>query len=165
MTAPTDGVERLIYFVDARIAQLKLTKEEVARRGGPSVDTLAKIRGRRDQHTPLVGTLLRLDSALGWQPGSAAVVLLGGQPLSLIARGGGAYKTTAGHPMTEREIMARLVSQLREEITRLEGDREAVDARIHGLRTIHDRFLAELSTDNDVVADYGRSQTSPVPAG
>ena len=63
MTVPADGVDRLIYFVDARIAQLNLSKEEVARRGGPARDTLAKIRGRADQHTPLVGTLLRNDAA------------------------------------------------------------------------------------------------------
>ena len=43
MTVPADGIERLIHFVDARIAQLNLSKEEVARRGGPNRDTLAKI--------------------------------------------------------------------------------------------------------------------------
>jgi hypothetical protein len=86
MTVPADGAARLIHFVDERIAQLNVSNEEQARRGGPAPGALAKIRGRRDQQTPMVGTLLRSDAALGWQPGSAAVAMLGGQPLSLTAR-------------------------------------------------------------------------------
>ena len=65
MTVPADGTARLIHFVDERIAQLNLSKEEVARRGGPAPDTLAKVRGRRDQQTPMAGTWLRLGAALG----------------------------------------------------------------------------------------------------
>jgi hypothetical protein len=167
MTVPADGVDRLIYFVEARIAQLNLSKEEVARRGGPAVDTLAKIRGRRNQNTPMVGTLLRLDSALGWQPGSAAVVLLGGQPLSLTARSRAVSrpKKHALQPMSEREIMQRLASQLHDEIARLEGDRDAVDARIERLRNIYERFIAELTVDEDVAADYSAADNPSSIAG
>lgn len=167
MTVPADGVDRLIHFVDARIAQLKLSKEEVARRGGPAVDTLAKIRGRRDQRTPRVATLLRLDAALGWQPGSAAVVLLGGQPLSLTARSRAVtrLKKHVGQPMGGSEIMARLAAQLHEEIVRLEGDRDAVDIRIQRLRSVYDRFVAELTVDEDLAAEYGAADNPSSATG
>jgi hypothetical protein len=167
MTVPVDGVDRLIHFVDERIAQLNLSKEEVARRGGPARDTLAKIRGRRDQQTPMVGTLLRLDAALGWQPGSAAVALLGGQPLSLTARSRAVSrpKKHALQPMGEREIMQRLAAQLYDEIARLEGDRDAVDARIQRLRTIYHSFVAELTVDEDLAAEYSAADNPSSVAG
>lgn len=167
MTVPSDGVDRLTHFVDERIAQLNLSKEEVARRGGPARDTLAKIRGRRDQQTPMVGTLLRLDAALGWQPGSAAVTLLGGQPLSLTARSRAVKrpKKRALKPMDEREIMQRLISQLSDEIARLEGDRDAVDARIRRLRAICDSFTAELTVDENLTAEYSAAEDSSPAAG
>jgi hypothetical protein len=167
MTVPADGIDRLIHFVDERIAQLNLSKEEVARRGGPARDTLAKIRGRRDQQTPMVGTLLRLDAALGWQPGSAAVALLGGQPLSLTARSRAVSrpKKHALQRMSEREIMVRLVCQLYDEITRLKADRDAIDARIRRLRTIHDSFTAELTVDEDLADEYSAADNPSSVAG
>jgi hypothetical protein len=167
MTVAADGVDRLTHFVDARIAQLNLSKEEVARRGGPARDTLAKIRGRRDQQTPMVGTLLRLDAALGWQPGSAAVTMLGGQPLSLTARSRAVArpKRRALQPMNEREIMQRLVSQLHDEIARLEGDRDALDARIQRLRTICDGLTAELNVDENLAAEYRAADDPSAAAG
>jgi hypothetical protein len=164
MTAPAGaGIDRLIHFVEARIAQLGLSKEEVARRGGPAVDTLVKIRGRRDQQSPMVGTLLRLDSALGWQPGSAAVILLGGRPLSLTARSRGTarLKKDAPRPLREQEIMGRLAAQLHDEIARLEGARDAVTARIHRLRSVYDHFAAELAVDENLAAAYGVDCAQP----
>lgn len=139
----------------------------MARRGGPAPDTLAKIRGRRDQQTPMVGTLLRLDAALGWQPGSAAVTLLGGQPLSLTARSRAVSrpKKRALQPVSEREIMGRLVSQLHDEIARLEGDRDAVDARIRRLRGIYESFIAELTVDEDLAAEYSAADNPSSAAG
>ena len=86
MTVPADGVPRLMHFVDARLEQLRMTKDEAVRRGFPDPDTLAKVRDRSTQNTPRVRTLLRIDRTVGWQPGSSAVVLLGGNPLSLTAR-------------------------------------------------------------------------------
>lgn len=155
MTVPGEGVERLIHFVEVRMAQLDLTKDEVARRGGPSPDTLAKVRGRSDQRTPQVGTLLRLDQSLGWQPGSSAVVLLGGQPLSLTVR---RRKPGPRHrpvkPITETEIGHRLAAQLHDEIARLEGIRETLDTRIAALRTVHGHFLAEITVEDDLIAQY-----------
>src|ERR1700736_7021809 len=86
MTEPADGVPRLMHFVDARLAQLHLSKQEAARRGVPKPSTLHKVRDRDYQSTPKVRTLLRIDQALGWEPGSSAVVMLGGHPLTVTAR-------------------------------------------------------------------------------
>jgi hypothetical protein len=167
MTVPADGVKRLIHFVDARLAQLNLSKEEVARRGGPAVDTLAKIRGRAAQRSPQVGTLLRLDAALGWQPGSSAVVLFGGHPLSQTARSRAVPrpKKHSPQPMSDREIMQRLAAQLHDEIARLEGDRDALDVRITRLRTVYDNFMDELSVNEDLLAQYGLSDPPTSAAG
>ena len=119
MTVPADGIERLMYFVDARIAQLQLTKADIERRGGPSRDTLTKLRGRSGSTTPLVGTLLRYDDALGWYPGSAAVTLLGGQPLSRTASLK-RRKKPATQPLSEDQIAAHLTGLLSDEIASLE---------------------------------------------
>ena len=56
--------------------------------------------------------------------------------------------------MTELEIMGRLVSQLHDEIARLEDDRDAVDAPIQRLRTIYESFTGELTVDEDLAAEY-----------
>src|SRR5258708_30164727 len=86
MTAPANGVPRLMHLVDTRLEQLRMTKQEAARRGFSNPSTLAKVRDNDVQNTPTVRTLLRIDRALGSQPGSAAVILLGGFPLTLTTR-------------------------------------------------------------------------------
>jgi hypothetical protein len=159
MTVPADGIARLIHFVDARIAQLNLSKEEVARRGGPNRDTLAKIRDRKNARSPSIDTLLRLDQALGWQPGSSAVTLIGGRPLSLNAVGAGVgrpRKQDADRPVTSAEIQRRLADQLTNEIDRLEKTRDSLDERIDALRTLRDRYAAEI-IDPDLIAVYNAS--------
>ena len=77
---PKEGPERLIHFVKQRLADLGMTQEELAARGGPDRSTLGKLRSRPGQHTPTVATLVAYDDTLGWERGSAAVVLLGGTP-------------------------------------------------------------------------------------
>ncbi|MDQ2636943.1 MAG: hypothetical protein M3Y83_08720 [Actinomycetota bacterium] len=157
MTVPANGIERLIHFVDARIAQLNLSKEEVARRGGPNPDTLAKIRARTTSRTPNVETLLRLDQSLGWQPGSAAVTLLGGRPLSITAIGAGVGRPrqhNAEAPVTTNEILYRLAEHFNDAIVHLERIHADVGNRIEALRTLHGHFLAELAVDGDLVAEY-----------
>ena len=67
--------------------------------------------------------------------------------------------------MSEREIMQRLISQLHDEIARLEGDRDAVDSRIQRLRTVYDNFVAELSVDDELVAEYGAADSPSTVAG
>lgn len=158
MTAPAEGIDRLIYFVDARLAQLKLSKAEIRRRGGPVNDTLSKIRGRQSQKTPTVATLLRLDAVLGWHPGSSAVALVGGYPVSILARRKSVQQSkTPLQPLDEDEIGERLTTQLREELDRLEEDRAAVDRRIELLQ----RVIAELSPDEKLVAEYDAAALLP----
>jgi hypothetical protein len=156
MTVADDGVDRLIHFVDERLAQLQIRREEMARRGGPSYDALTKIRGRSTQNTPRVSTLLRLDGALGWQLGSSAVVLLGGTPLIVTARvrRTARLKRQAAQPVTAEEIMHRLVAQVHDEIARLHSAHTAIGQRIQGLQAVVDRMLKELTVDDDLVAEF-----------
>ena len=150
MAAPASGIDRLIHYVDARLAQLGLTKEEVARRGGPAVDTLSKLRRRTDQGRPTIGTLLRYDAALGWQPGSSAVTMIGGAPQSITTRRPG--KKPATPPLAENDIVARLTTQLRDELDRLERMRGSIDASITRMRCIYEG-LAGVSGIDEAAAE------------
>lgn len=154
MTVADDGVDRLIHFVDERLVQLQIRREEMARRGGPSYDALTKIRGRSTQNTPRVNTLLRLDRALGWQLGSSAVVLLGGTPLSVTARVRRKARLKAAQPVSAGEIMQRLVDQVHDEIARLDSAHTAIGQRIQGLRAVANRMLEEITVDEDLVAEF-----------
>jgi len=84
VNAPDSGVARLDYFVARRLAMLRISRGELARRGGPSRSTLNKaITGAR----PLsAATLMRLDASLGWAPGSATAILRGGTPSARLPR-------------------------------------------------------------------------------
>jgi hypothetical protein len=75
---PADGVKRLLFFLDDRLAQLRWTREDLAAAGGPAPSTLYKA-GLREGGLA-ARTLARLDFALGWQEGSALRVLSGGSP-------------------------------------------------------------------------------------
>nr|AQS22459.1 hypothetical protein pCBMA213_2_00095 [Mycolicibacterium sp. CBMA 213] len=155
MAAPAQGLDRLIYYMDQRIAQLNLSKDEIARRGGPSRDTLAKVRGRANGRTPMVSTLLRLDQSLGWQPGSSAVVMQGGEPLTVTATARATRKANREvDPVTGREVVHRITAQLHDEIVRLEGDRDTLDLRIARLRQVHDHLVAEFTIDPKLLEAY-----------
>lgn len=156
MTVPADGVARLMHFVDARLAQLRMSKEEANRRGFPHPSTLAAVRARDSQHTPTVRTLLRIDRTLGWQPGSAAVVLLGGTPLSVTAR---TTRNVRAHeqsstPMTAQDVIDRLLGQLHDEIERARDDVRAVDDRLQRLYTVHERLSQEFRVDHTLVEEF-----------
>jgi hypothetical protein len=75
---PADGVRRLLFFVEDRLAQLRWTREDLAAAGGPAPSTLYKAAERGGGLS--VKTLARLDVALGWQEGSTQQVLAGGSP-------------------------------------------------------------------------------------
>lgn len=75
---PADGVGRLLFFVEDRLAQLRWTREDLAAQGGPAPSTLYKAAERGGGLS--VKTLARLDVALGWQEGSAQWTLAGGSP-------------------------------------------------------------------------------------
>ncbi|BBZ15527.1 hypothetical protein [Mycobacterium branderi] len=156
MHVPADGVPRLMHFVDARLDQLRISKEEASRRGFPNPSTLAKVRDRDTQNTPTVRTLLRIDRTLGWQPGSAAVVLLGGNPLSITARTTKSVraKEQAAKPMTADEVVTRLLDQLRDEINRTCRDLNELEERMRRLRTIHSRLVGEFMVDGQLLQDF-----------
>lgn len=156
MTVPADGVARLMHFVDARLGQLRMSKEEANRRGFPHPSTLAAVRARDSQHTPTVRTLLRIDRTLGWQPGSAAVVLLGGTPLSVTAR---TTRNVRAHeqsstPMTAQDVIDRLLGQLHDEIERARNDVRAADDRLQRLYTVHERLSQEFRVDHTLVEEF-----------
>jgi hypothetical protein len=75
---PTDGVRRLLFVMDNRLAQLRWTREDLAAAGGPAPSTLRYARRRGGGLTRR--TLARLDFALGWQEGSAQNILAGQNP-------------------------------------------------------------------------------------
>ncbi len=142
-----------MHFVDARLEQLQLSKVQAARRGFPNPSTLAKVRDRDTQHTPTVRTLLRIDRALGWQPGSAAVLLLGGNPRTVTARTtrGVRVKEQAAEPMTPDEVIARLLGQLRDEVTATRRALSDVDHRLEHLMVVHDRISEEFGVHGALV--------------
>jgi hypothetical protein len=86
--APDRGVARLDYFVARRPVMLRISRGELARRGGPSRSTLSKAI---TEARPLsAATLIRLDASLGWAPGSATAILDGGSPAARLPRTPGA---------------------------------------------------------------------------
>jgi hypothetical protein len=160
MAVPADGIDRLIHYVDARLAQLGLTKEDVARRGGPAVDTLSKLRRRTDHGRPTIATLSRYDAALGWQPGSSAVTMLGGMPQSITTRRPG--KKPATPALAGNDIVARLTTQLRDELDRLQRMRDSIDASIARTRSIYEG-LAGVSGTHDATAEAAATNGEPTP--
>jgi hypothetical protein len=75
---PADGIKRLLFFLEDRLAALGWTREDLATAGGPAPSTLRKARQRDGQLAPRI--LARLDVALGWQEGSAQQVMAGASP-------------------------------------------------------------------------------------
>lgn len=80
---PADGVRRLLFFVEDRLAQLRWTREDLAAAGGPHPSTLYKAAEREGGLS--VKTLARLDVALGWQEGSSQRTLAGESPAARIS--------------------------------------------------------------------------------
>jgi hypothetical protein len=160
MTAPAAGVPRLMFFVDPRLAQLQLSKQQATQRGFPSPSTLAKVRDNTAQASPTVRTLLRIDRALGWQPGSAAVTMVGGNPLSVTARttGNAKARDDATQPMTRDEVIHRLLSQLHDEIARTGRQVSSLAERLERLDAVHARLAAELTIDDALVKQFATDE-------
>lgn len=75
---PTDGLNRLLFYIDDRLARLRWSREDLFKEGGPSPATL---RGAARTGRELSArSLARLDSTLDWEVGSASLVLAGGKP-------------------------------------------------------------------------------------
>lgn len=127
MAVPKDGPERLIHFVNQRLADLGLTQEELAARGGPDRSTLGKLRSRPEQKTLTVAKLLSYDDTLGWERGSAAATLLGGTPQEAAAQ------PTAA-PLAAADKVARIVRQAHRHADKLVTHLEAAAAEGEHLR-------------------------------
>ncbi|MDP7732946.1 MULTISPECIES: XRE family transcriptional regulator [Mycobacterium] len=80
MNIPLSGPARLDHFVSERLALLRMSRDDLSRRGGPERSTLHK--AKTGSRRPTLATLTRLDESLGWARGSAAAILEGGEPVS-----------------------------------------------------------------------------------
>lgn len=130
MTVPADGVSRLMNFIEARMAQLKISKGEAAGRGLPAPNALSKVHGR-----DILRILQRIDNGLGWQAGSAAAVLLGGYPRTVTAH------RTGGWPVTGQEVVSRLLGQLGEQISALKHELADLEGRLRQLEGLHEALV------------------------
>jgi hypothetical protein len=74
---PREAVARLAAAVKERRDQLGLTQIQVWEAGGPSNSTLTAIEGA-SQSVISTATLRKLDTGLGWAPGTAVRILSGG---------------------------------------------------------------------------------------
>jgi transcriptional regulator with XRE-family HTH domain len=103
----------LANYVRARRVALNLNQGDLASRGGPGVVTVGKIE-RGEIAKPEVSTLRRLDTALQWEPGSAAAVLDGGQVRELVddAPGAGIIAAISRESRLIPEARAHLLNQL-----------------------------------------------------
>ena len=75
---PEAGIERLSYFINVRLAQLRWSLEDLAAAGGPAPATLYK--ARRQGRGLRAQTATRLEGALGWKVGSVPSTLAVGSP-------------------------------------------------------------------------------------
>ena len=78
----TNDRDRLASYVRERRDALGLTQEDVATRGGPSTATLRLIETASPE-SPVAfrpKSLRQLETALGWEEGSAHAILRGGVP-------------------------------------------------------------------------------------
>ncbi len=156
MTVPADGVPRLMHFVDARLAKLRMSREEANRRGFPNFSTLAAVRDRDTQNTPRVRTLLRIDRTLlaARLGGGRAVGRLSAEHHRTRHQKNVRLQEQAATPLTEDDIADRLLTQLHEEIERAHDDLRAFDDRINRLYAAHDRLAEELRVDRSLVEEF-----------
>lgn len=156
MTAPADGIPRLMHFVDARLRQLSMSKAEANRRGFPHPSTLPAARDHQSQTTPTARTLLRIDRTLGWQPGSAAVILLGGEPLSVTARRtrNSLQREQSAQPMAAADVLDRLFGQLRDDVAAAHAAVRTADEGLQQLYTALDRLACEFDVDHALIEQF-----------
>ncbi|MGA9376724.1 MAG: hypothetical protein WBV64_17185, partial [Mycobacterium sp.] len=109
-------------------------------------------------------TLLRIDRTLGWQPGSAAVILLGGDPLTITARR--TRKTLqreqSAQPMAAADVLDRLFGQLRDDIAAAHAAVRTADEGLQQLYTALDRLACEFDIDPALMEQF--TDDSPTPA-
>lgn len=116
-----DDMKRLAAFVRERRTALGLSQEQVSAAGGPSSATQRTIENAR--HGSYPATLRRLETALGWEHGSARRILDGGDPVlapPAVTAGAGlaaAGATAAGAAtVSEPDMQTRMGQAIAEEL-------------------------------------------------
>lgn len=93
--------KRLAEYAHRRRAELGLSQAAMAVPGVLSIDRIQKIEGAKRSSYRL-GTLLALERALKWAPGSVEAILSGGEPTPLMVLGVGRLGEAALAPGTEK---------------------------------------------------------------
>jgi len=145
---------RLAREVKQRRLQLEMAQTQVEAAGGPSVSFVSKVESRKP--VPYDGiSVVRLERALQWEPGSVAAILDGGHPTPInastiaseaVADKSVIYQPAITLPESPNEaalrdailVMARQQAELVEEIKRL---KQRIDDlhQPHDQRDLHDR--------------------------
>ena len=122
-----DDRQRLAAFVRERRTALGLSQEQVAAAGGPSSATQRKIEN--GHHGSYPATQRRLETALGWEHGSARRILDGGDPILAApavtaAAGLAAAEATAigAATVTEPDTLTRIGYAIAQELLAIEDD-------------------------------------------
>ncbi|MBN3459479.1 hypothetical protein JNN96_36190 [Mycobacterium sp. DSM 3803] len=109
---PQDGPARLMFFIQRRLVQLGWSRDDLSAHGGPSPSTLYKTH--RTNRAMNERSLHRLETALGWDEGSAERILAGGEPLMAISEQVETVKTRIDAAVAQSEDIA--VGQLAAEL-------------------------------------------------
>ena len=141
-------------IVHARRASLGLTMKAVTQAGGPSDALLSRIEA--DRWAPTRGvttTLTKLDTALQWEPGSAAHIIAGHPPRELIPTTRPAeHHTTPASTAIENELDAiRIIARVLDALP--------TDARARALAWTHARYQS--TTDADHLETHLDARPSP----
>lgn len=141
MNSPTSsGWHRLATLVKDRRRALSLTQDEIKPAGGPSAATVRNIENAtQDSYKPWV--LSSLERALGWEAGSIASILTGGEPTP--------YEDAADRQLAENAYQDPLVAEIAARLERL----EEADRRHRRENAELRRMLAEIT-----------GETPPTPA-
>lgn len=139
------GLSRFGALVATRRAALGLSRDRVAELGGPSDTTLARLEQGAGP-LPSRATLIKLDTALEWIPGSAAQALAGGEPIPVegdeTKKSDDALQVGSTEITVPLQLLTDLINQA-DVIANL--TREMVDGDMIPLEVL-DSSLAELST-------------------
>jgi hypothetical protein len=103
-----------MFFIQRRLVQLGWSRDDLFAHGGPSPSTLYKANrhGREMDER----SLHRLETALGWDEGSAVHILDGGEPLMAISEQVATVKTRIDAAVMQSEDIAvgHLAAELHE---------------------------------------------------
>ena len=117
MTVPANGVARLMHFVDARLEQLHISKEEAARRGFPDPSTWPRCVTATPRTPRRCAPCCASTAPWAGSP-ARRPWCCGGNPLSVTARPPRACGPRTGRAtVTGDEVVARLLDQLHDEIS------------------------------------------------